>query len=359
MCAEILKHMREVGNAASGTHDFGAHAKQIAERARMQIGAVVGIKSLDEIIFTSGATESNNLALLGLAEDAARRNAKHIITTAIEHKAVLAPIKHLQDYRGFSVTHVYPTTGGWVDPRSIAAALRPDTSIVSVMHVNNETGVEQPIEEIAQVLCGRPAYFHVDAAQGFGKSIRPLRNSRVDLISVSGHKIYGPKGIGALVARSRGNQRIPLTPLIFGGEQEGGLRPGTLPVPLVSGLGLASELALQNWCQRRVSCETYRQRFLNALQPLQPIVHGDQNRVLPHTVSLAFRGICAKDLMLAWKDIIAVSTGAACSSGHDHASHVLLAMGVPEDVAKCTVRVSWCHMTEEPDWDRLASALRQ
>jgi cysteine desulfurase len=353
----VLRFMTEdFGNAGSRTHDYGARAKQAVERARDQVASVVGAKR-DEVIFSSGATESNNLALLGLADHARRVGSRHIITSAIEHKAVLEPLEHLEKH-GFEVTRLSPTSGGWVDPEDFRKALRSDTSLVSLMHVNNETGVEQPVGEIAEALAGHPAYLHVDGAQGFGKSIEALRNPRIDLISVSSHKIYGPKGVGALIVRRRGFERVPLTPLAFGGGQERGLRPGTLPVPLVAGFGLAAELAVANAKARRTACLAFREKALKALKPFGPTIHGDQKRCLPHTLSLAFEGVDSEALMVAWKGVVAISNGAACTSHEYQLSHVLQAMGLPDALVRSTVRLSWCHMTEDPDWEAVSASVR-
>jgi cysteine desulfurase len=310
----------------------------------------------EEVIFTSGATESDNLAILGLAPFGDRHGKRHIITTAIEHKAVLEPIDALGS-RGFEVTIVPAESGGYVDPERIKAALRPDTLLVSVMHVNNETGVEQPLAEICEVLASHDAYPHVDAAQSFGKRTAPLAHPRVDLLSLSGHKIYGPKGVGALVTRRRGMNRPPLEPLTFGGGQERGLRPGTLPVPLVIGMGLVAELAAKNADSRRKVCLVFREKLLKGLAPLEPQLNGDQTRVLPHVLNFAIAGVDAEAFMLATKDLIAVSNGSACTSQSYQPSHVLMAMGLPTDRIQSSLRFSWCHMTPEVDWNAVVEAI--
>jgi cysteine desulfurase len=233
---EVLHYLdAEFGNAGSRTHIYGQVAKERVNLARAEVAAVIACQP-EEVIFTSGATESNNIALLGLARHPGSASKRHIISTMIEHKAVLEPLEMLRA-DGFDVTLLPPTAGGFVDPDAVAAALRPDTLAVSVMAVNNETGVIQPLAEIARAIEGHPTYFHVDAAQAFGKELSLLRQERIDLISVSGHKIYAPKGVGALITRRRGYQRPRLRPLVFGGGQERGLRPGTLPVHLIAGQG--------------------------------------------------------------------------------------------------------------------------
>ena len=199
---EVITYLEvEFGNAGSRHHGFGSRARSAVEKARVQVASVLGA-TRGEIVFTSGATESNNLALLGLADYGAKTGRIHLVSPQIEHKSVLEPLQILSN-RGFKVTFVPPEPGGWVNPQAILEAVRPNTLLVSVMHVNNETGVIQPIQEIADLLQNHPSYLHVDAAQGFGKEIEPLCHHRIDLISISGHKIYGPKGIGVLLTRRR------------------------------------------------------------------------------------------------------------------------------------------------------------
>jgi len=355
---EVLRFMAiEFGNSGSRTHDYGARAKQAVERARDQIAAVVKAKR-DEVIFTSGATESNNLVILGLAPHGEETGRRHIVSTEIEHKAVLEPLEALAG-RGFDVTLISPNRRGWVEASAIRNAVRDDTLLVSVMQANNETGVIQPILEIAEMLSDHPAYLHVDAAQGFGKEIAPLQNPRVDFISISGHKIYAPKGIGALIVRRRGFNRPPLAPLFFGGGQERGLRPGTLPVPLAVGLGLASELSLQNMKERVNRCLAFRGDLLKALKPLEPIINGDPARTLPHVLNISFLGVDSEALMVALKQVVAISNGSACTSQSYQPSHVLHAMGIADQIIKGAVRISWCHMTESPDWNELVNTIKK
>ncbi len=355
---EVLRFMtEEFGNAGSRTHEYGARAKHAVQRAREQIADVVQAKP-DEVVFTSGATESNNIALLGLIEHAEKTNCRHIVSTQIEHKAVLEPLEMLAR-RGFEITLLPPHEGGWIDPDSVKRALRKDTLLVSVMHANNETGVTQPLNEIADMLAGHPAFLHVDAAQTFGKLIEPLRTQRVDFISLSGHKIYAPKGIGALIVRRRGFNRPPLRPLMFGGGQERGLRPGTLPVPLIVGLGLAAEMAHRNFLQREDVCRAFRRRALEALSVLEPIFNGDRERMLSHTLNISFPGVDSEALMVALKNEVAISNGSACTSHSYQPSHVLKAMRIPQMIIQSAVRLSWSHLTEIPDWDAVVSIIRR
>ena len=350
---EMLRFFEEeFGNAGSRTHEFGAHAKQAVQKARDQIAALVGAQR-EEVIFTSGATESNNLAILGLAAFGEQSNRRHIISTRIEHKAVLEPLEELER-RGFEVELLAPNAGGWIEAERIQAALRPDTLLVSVMHANNETGVIQPIEEIAALLGKHAAYFHVDAAQTFGKLIEPLRTPRIDLISASAHKIYGPKGVGALITRRRGFDRPPLKPLCFGGGQERGLRPGTLPVPLIVALGLAAQFAMKNHEDRAKRCREFRRQLEAALLPLDPKLHGDPKRSLTHVVNLSFAGLDSEAVMVALKGNVAISNGSACTSASYKPSHVLTAMNLPDDEIMGALRISWCHMTPAVDWNQVA-----
>lgn len=354
---EVLLHhlTEEFGNEGSRTHEYGARAKQAVQKARDQIAAVVNAKR-DEVIFSSGATESNNLAILGLKQAGLQQNKRHIITTAIEHKAVLEPCAALER-DGFEVTYLPVTSAGIVEPDRMLAALRPDTLLVSVMQANNETGIKQPLDAITQLLNGHPAYFHTDAAQGFGKDLAMLRNPRIDLISVSGHKAYAPKGIGALIMRRRGYERPPLSPLIFGGGQERGLRPGTLPVALVAALGAAAEIAVRDHSKRQKACSQFKKLVMAALAPLNPRFTGDQSLVMDHVLNLAFPGLDSEALIVALKDLIAISNGSACTSKSYTPSHVLKAMGMSDDEANQCVRITWCHMTPEVAWDAVAERI--
>ena len=356
--AAVMRHYfeEEYGNEGSRTHGFGGRAKEAVQKARRQVADLVGAKP-EEVIFTSGATESNNLAILGLGNWGRQHGKTHIITTRIEHKAVLEPIDHLAK-DGFEVDLVAPDKEGRVEVEKITRLLRPTTMLVSVMHANNETGVIQPIGELAEALAHHPAWFHVDAAQTFGKLIEPLRHTRIDLISASGHKIYGPKGIGVLVVRHRGKQKVPLMPLVFGGGQEQGLRPGTLPVPLIVGLGKAAELGQGQHAEREKRCRDFRSRFLESIAPLKAKIHGREGQVLPHTVNASIPGLSAEETMLRLKDLVAVSNGSACTSSSYQPSHVLTAMGLSKDEIIGAVRFSWSHLTPDLDWGLLARCLK-
>lgn len=346
---------KEFGNSGSRTHEFGVEAARRVARARSQVASAIGCDP-EDVIFTSGATESDNLAILGLAPHARATGRRHIVSTAIEHKAVLEPLARLAD-EGFDVALVAPDRHGHVAAADVLALVKDDTLLVSVMHANNETGAVQPIGEIAAGLPGGVA-MHVDAAQTFGKLNGALSDGRIDLISLSGHKVFGPKGIGALVARRRQGARAPIAPLMVGGGQERGLRPGTLPVPLIAGFGLAAELASRECAQRAGACAAMRRDALAALAPLSPTVHGDETRgVLSNILSLAIPGVDSEAVMVAVKDLVAISNGSACTSSRYEPSHVLRAMRLDEGELGETVRLSWGHDTPPVPWVAIAERL--
>lgn len=353
----LLHYLTEdYGNEGSRTHEFGSRAKQAVQKARDQVAGVAGAKR-DEVLFTSGATESNNLAILGLAAEGEKQGKKHIICSRIEHKAVLEPVEALEE-QGFEVTWVDADASGQVSPQAISKALRKDTLLVTLMQVNNETGVRQPIREVCDALRDHPAYLHCDAAQGYGKELESLKDLRIDLISISGHKIYGPKGIGALIARRRGFRKCPLSPITVGGGQERGLRPGTLPVPLIAALGEAAALAEKDAAKRMARCQEIRKAALQALAPLNPKLTGDPAHVLPHILNLSISGIDSEALIVSLKDLIAISNGSACTSTSYSASHVLKAMGMNDDEANACIRLSWCHLTPDVDWETVAERIQ-
>lgn len=351
---EVLFHYlsEEYANEGSRTHEFGAKAKKAVQKARDQVAAIVAAKR-DEVIFTSGATESNNLAILGLAEYGMTSGRKHIISSKIEHKAVIEPIEHLEQ-RGFEVTWLNCDAQGRVCVDELEIALRPETLLVSVMASNNETGVRQPLAEICHLLEMYAAYFHTDAAQSFGKDLASLQHQRIDLISISGHKIYAPKGVGALITRRRGYERVPLKPLAYGGGQERGLRPGTLPVALIAALGEAAEQAGKHYTKRNAICRKIKEQALAALAELNLRIHGAPEDSMDHVLNLAFAGIDSEALIVALKDLVAISNGSACTSSSYTPSHVIKALGYEDDQANEAIRLSWCHMTPEVPWKMLA-----
>ncbi len=357
--AEVVMHhmVDEFGNAGSRTHEYGARSAAASESAREQVAAVVGAEPA-QVIFTSGATESDNLSILGLVNHGLESNRRHIVSTTIEHKAVLEPLEHLAG-TGFEVDLVDPEPTGAVDPDQVLAAVRDDTLLVTVMHVNNETGIRQPIEAIGDGLLDPGVFFHSDAAQGFGKELAPLKHRRLDLISVSGHKLCAPKGVGALIVRHRDRKRPPLTPLLLGGGQERGLRPGTLPVHLVVGLGLASQLAVAEEAERRHRCEATREQVLEALTAAGGIINGDPGQSVPHIVNASIPGLDSEAVILALRDIMSISNGSACTSASYEPSHVLAAMGLDDDTQRGAVRLSWGSESAFPDGAVISSCLQR
>jgi cysteine desulfurase len=338
--ADVVLHWMtdDFGNAGSRTHEYGARAKRAVQEARSFLAATVGAKT-EEVIFTSGATESNNIALLGIAPYGEKHQRRHIITSAIEHKAVIEPLLHLQS-KGFEVDFLEPGPSGRITTEAVLDKLRPDTLLVSLMHVNNETGVIQPVAELAEELRKTPTFLHVDAAQGYGKVPQDLV-APIDMISISGHKIGAPKGVGALVTRRRGWDKVPLVPIMFGGGQERKLRPGTLPVPLIMGLYEAAKIfqeGQERWARDALAM---RERMLTALSKTRFHVNGDTDHSVPHLLNVSFEGLNAEALIVRLKDQVAVATGSACTSASYTPSHVLTAMGLPEEVATNGLRFSW------------------
>lgn len=345
----------EFGNAGSRTHEFGVQAKQAVEKARQQIANVVGAEKTD-VIFTSGATESNNLAILGLRVFAEQTNKKHIITTQIEHKAVLEPLEEMEKL-GFDVTYLDTDESGLVSKKSLKNALREETVLVSIMHVNNETGSILDLKGFCEVLADHDAYFHVDAAQSYGKYNQELCNKRIDMISVSAHKMYAPKGVGALITRRRGFKKVPLKPLMFGGAQERGLRPGTLPVALIAGFGEAAHLAIKQSKKWELHCLKLKNKAIETLSELNIVING--SNTVAHVLNFSIPGLNSETAILALKGIVAVSNGSACTSNSYTPSHVLSAMKLDEEVIDNAIRMSWCYMTEELPLQQMIEKLKK
>ncbi len=325
-------------NAGSRTHIYGHRAKEAVEIARAEVANVISAQP-EEIIFTSGATESNNLAILGLATYGEKTGRKHIVSTQIEHKAVLEPLEYLAT-KGFEIELAPVRSGGFVDPDDVINRCREDTLLVSVMHANNETGILQPVSQIGKALCDSKIFFHIDAAQTFGKE-KELAAVDFDLLSVSSHKIYGPQGIGVLCSKRRDCQRIPLSPLGYGGGQERKIRPGTVPVALAVGLGYASQIALRDCDSRKKDSIKTKSALLESLKNVDHQVNGDVSQSQDHVINLRFPGVDSEALMMALRESIAFSNGSACTSDSYDPSHVLIAMGLTEDEANESVRFSW------------------
>jgi cysteine desulfurase len=324
----------EFGNASS-IHSVGQRARSAVERAREQVAALVGAKPA-EIVFTSGGTESDNLAIFGVVE--ATTGARHVITTTIEHHAVLNACQALEK-RDVEVTYVPVSREGLVDPREIGRALRPETVLITVMHANNELGTVQPIEEIGRIAAEAHVAFHTDAVQSAGKLPLDVNRLGVDLLSISAHKIYGPKGVGALYVRAG----TPLEPQFHGGHHERDLRPGTENVPGIVGLGKAAELASQHFAAEARWLSDLRDRLEESLLEKVPqcFVNGSRARRVPNTTNFTFSGTEGEALEIAL-DLkgLACSTGAACASGAVEPSHVLTAIGLPPEEARASLRFS-------------------
>ena len=336
---------KDYGNEGSHTHSFGSIAKKAVQEATDQVGSLVNA-SRNEIIFTSGATESNNIAILGLKDYGLKKNKKHIITSAIEHKAVLEPIQELEKL-GFEVDIVNVDESGRVNPKDIKDKLKEDTILISIMGVNNETGIIQPINEITEIIKDHDCYFHVDAAQMYGKDIDTLSNKRIDLMSISGHKVFGPKGIGGLVTRLRNFNKPPLQPLFFGGGQQAKLRPGTLPVHLIVGLGTAAKIAKKNLKKRQEKNKKIYDQIIKLMKSLNGNLNGDEKYLLGNCINFSVPNVDAEAFMLTTKDLISVSNGSACTSSTYEPSHVIKAMTNDKDKLKGAIRISWCHLTDD------------
>jgi cysteine desulfurase len=336
------------GNAASRNHAFGWEAEEAVDNAREQIGALIGA-SAKEMVFTSGATESNNLAIKGVAA-MYRKKGDHIITTVTEHKAVLDPCKRLER-DGFKVTFLPVDKYGQVSAEQVAAALTDKTILVSIMSANNEIGTLQPITEIGKLCKQRGVLFHTDAVQAVGKVPVDVNSMGIDLLSLSGHKIYGPKGVGALYVR-RKDPRVRLDPIIDGGGHERGMRSGTLAVPLIVGLGLACEL-----CQKEMEIEAKRLKGLRErlqkgiTSKLEDVyLNGHPTERLPGNLNLSFAYVEGEALMMGIKDV-AVSSGSACTSASLEPSYVLKALGVGDELAHSSIRFGMGRFNTEEEVD--------
>lgn len=335
-----------IGNADSRTHDFGNRAREITEEARGHVAELLGVQK-NEVFFTSGATESNNIALQGLRDYGLSTGKKHIVTSSIEHKAVLETAKHLAS-EGFEVDFIDPDSNGRVAAEKIISTVRDDTLLVSLMHVNNETGIIQPIQEVGEALAKRGILFHIDATQSFGKLVEELRMAKYDMLSMSAHKISGPQGVGALVLRRKSYKLPPVKQIMYGGQQEHGLRPGTTPVALVAGLGKACEIAFSEYTEANAHCRMIKERVLSLIESSGVAYQfiGDQDYCVPSTLNVCFPGVSAEALMLSSKQYCGISNGSACNSNAYSPSYVLTAIGLSESEIESCVRISWGFKTD-------------
>jgi cysteine desulfurase len=344
----------DFGNAGSATHVFGHRAAAHIEKARAQVAALLGADA-DEIIFTSGATESNNMAVLGVARANSDRG-RHIVTSRIEHKAVLDPCKRLEK-EGFSVTYLTPDLSGRVDPEAVRAALRPDTVLVSIMFANNEIGVIQDIPAIGAICREQGVAFHTDAAQAVGKIPVDVSHLSVDLLSFTAHKLYGPKGAAALYVRR--SARALLQAVSFGGGQEKGLRPGTLATHQIAGLGAACELARNLQPKEAARLRGMRDRLWEGISDLGGVhLNGQDAERLPGVLNVSFEGVEGESLVASLSEL-AISTGSACNSASAEPSYVLRAVGRDTQLAQSSLRFSLGRYTKEAHIDVAIAAVRR
>lgn len=332
------------GNPASTTHSYGWQASEAVEMARAQVASCIGANT-EEIIWTSGATEANNLAIIGAARFYSRKG-KHIITAKTEHKAVLDPCRALIK-EGFEITYLEPDAQGIIHPEKLENAIRKDTILVSLMHVNNEIGLIQDIESYAVITRQSGILLHSDAAQSIGKVKVDVNKLNVDLLSLSAHKVYGPKGIGALYIRRE--PRVHVEPLIYGGGHEKGLRSGTLPVHLIVGMAEAFMIAHSELEEEKNKIKILRDQLWNGINKIESIhLNGDWSNRVANNLNVGFESVDGEALLMALQDI-AVSTGSACTSASLEPSHVLLAMGVPPLLAHASLRFSLGRFTTEQE----------
>jgi cysteine desulfurase len=352
----MLPYFRgEFGNAASRSHVFGWNAERAVEQAREQVAAVIGASGR-EIVWTSGATESDNLAIKGAA-DFYRDRGNHIITAATEHKAVLDTCKRLEK-SGFEVTYLPVEPDGRVNPQAVADALTDRTIVVSIMLANNEVGTINPVAEIGQVVKARGAIFHIDAVQGVGKIPFDVATSHADLVSLSAHKMYGPKGVGALYVRRK--PRVRITPIIDGGGHERGMRSGTLNVPGIVGFGKAAEISAAELAVESKRLLALRERLRLGIEArvTNTVLNGSLEHRLPGSLNMSFAYVEGEALMMALKDV-AVSSGSACTSASLEPSYVLRAMGVPVEMAHTSIRFGLGRFNTEEEVDYVIDLVAQ
>ncbi|MBI4388435.1 MAG: IscS subfamily cysteine desulfurase [Candidatus Omnitrophica bacterium] len=352
---KMLPYFKEVfGNAASKNHPFGRAAEEAVETARKKIARAVHVSEECEVIFTSGATESNNLAIQGVARQFQDRG-KHIITCVIEHKSVLDTCRYLET-GGFQVTYLPVDREGVIDLQQLESAITDKTILISIMHANNEIGVVQPVAEIGRMAKKKGVFFHCDAVQSIGKIPVDMQALSVDLLSLSAHKLYGPKGIGALCVRKR-NPRVRLTPLIYGGGHEQGLRSGTLNVPAIVGFGEAIEIAMREMVEesKRIFLfrESLRTQIVTALERVY--VNGSLKHRLPGNLNLSFPFVEGESLLMELSEKVAVSTGSACTQLSMEPSYVLKALGIGENLVHTSIRFGLGRFTTEEEVNFVAN----
>lgn len=340
-------YLNSYGNADSRTHNHGEQARIIVENARKQVASLLEINS-SEVFFTSGSTESNNITIQGLEEYALKTNKKHIITSAIEHKSILETVNMMKK-KGFDVDIVNPDLSGQINVQEILDKVRDDTLLVSVMHVNNETGIIQPVDRLGTELEKRNILFHVDATQSCGKLVDEIRNLKYNMLSFSAHKLKGPQGVGVLILKKKKYKLPPVKNIMYGGQQEGGIRPGTIPVALVAGCGKACEIAEKEYRENSRKCKSLKVILEELLKKSNVNYHynGAQQYCIDSSVNICFKGVMSEALMLSSKQYCSVSNGSACTSKSYSPSYVLEAMGIPTEDIENSIRISWGPETNE------------
>ena len=342
------------GNPASRSHMSGWKAEEAVETARRQVADLINCDPR-EIVWTSGATESDNLAIKGAAQFYQDKG-RHLVTSAIEHKAVLDSCQQLER-EGFSVTYLTPDSRGMISPEQVAAVIRPDTTLVSLMHVNNEIGVVSDIRAIGEVTRQHGVLLHVDAAQSAGKVAIDLSQMKIDLMSLTAHKIYGPKGIGALYVRRQPKVRIK--PQVHGGGHEQGMRSGTLPTHQIVGMGEAFALAMNEMAAENARILALRNRLLNGLTAIPAMsVNGDLEQRVPGNLNVSFGYVEGESLMLALRDL-EISSGSACTSASLEPSHVLHALGLSDELAHSSVRITVGRFSTEEEVDYAVAVIKK
>ncbi|WP_428242188.1 IscS subfamily cysteine desulfurase [Gynuella sp.] len=342
LMADCLTMEGNFGNPASRSHLYGWQAEEAVEEARRQVADLIGAEPR-EIVWTSGATESNNLAIKGVVEQYGDERGRHIVTSAIEHKAVLDPCNYLQS-QGCEVTYLNPNSQGLISVEQVRQALRPDTVLVSLMHVNNEIGIINPVDEVGELCRSRGILFHVDAAQSAGKLPVDVQAMNIDLLSLSAHKFYGPKGMGALFVRRQPQVRV--APLIHGGGHERGMRSGTLAIHQIAGMGKAAQLARQEQSDELQRITSLKDLLWDGIRDLPGVsLNGHPEQRLANILNVAFDGLDGEMLLMSLKDL-AISTGSACTSASLEPSYVLRAIGVDTQLAHSSLRISLGRFTD-------------
>jgi cysteine desulfurase len=344
---EMLPYFCEkFGNASSIDHIYGNEAKSAINNARQQVADIINCEP-EEIIFTSGATESDNLAIFGIAEQL-KEKGNHIITSKIEHKAILDACKHLES-KGYNITYLNVNKNGEIDLQELEKSITSKTILITIMSANNEVGTIAPIKDIGEIAHKNNIIFHTDSAQAYGQIHLNVNSMNIDMMSISGHKIYGPKGIGALYVRNK-NPLVRIAPIIFGGGHEKGFRSGTLNIPSIVGLGKASEIAKKERSESARTISELRNKLFDGISSKVKVdMNGNSKNKLPNNLNLYFENVDAKALINEVKDVLAISTGSACNSDDISPSHVLKAMGYDEERAYCSIRFGLGKETTEEE----------